>query len=161
MAEFIIKKPIMDLSIFKYYNFTMFNILGITRSVALIGSVFLMSMFFQNLMNYSVTTTGMMLIPQALALSIDYNSPFWYETFNKIKEFTVSKGSSFYSSVIASKGIFIGYYMRRWANVNAYDDAFFISALFVFASIVPSLMLKNIIYKKTKQPKETAAIEPD
>ncbi|MCL4558017.1 MAG: DHA2 family efflux MFS transporter permease subunit [Deltaproteobacteria bacterium] len=280
MTEFIVRHPIMDLSIFKNYNFTLSNIMQLTRSVALIGSVFLMSMFFQNLMNYSATLTGMMLIPQALALTVSmpiagkisdrlgakrpllfgtlltafslyyfsslsifsssgfivmgmimrgcgisfimapltisainaldpeqvnlgsgilnlllrigssfsiaimgvivqnrtdfhlsnytgnivYNSSSWYEALNKVKGYALSKGVSFYNARIAGKGIFIGYYLKRWANVNAYDDAFFISALFVLASTVPTLMLKNIIYKKSTQGKdatEAATTEPE
>ncbi|MGC8685826.1 MAG: DHA2 family efflux MFS transporter permease subunit, partial [bacterium] len=70
IIESIVRKPIMDLSIFKNYNFTMSNIMGLTRSVALVGSVYLMSMFFQDIMSYSATTAGMMVIPQAIALSL-------------------------------------------------------------------------------------------
>ncbi len=277
ITEFVVKKPIMDLSIFKNYNFTMSNIMGITRSVALIGSVFLMSMFFQNIMNYSATTTGIMLIPQALALSLSmpiagkisdkvgskpplimgtiltalslyyfsylsvfstygyifsdlllrgfgigfmmapltnstinslepeqvnlgsgilnlimrigssmsiammgiiienrtdfhmsiytgniaYDSPLWNASLNRIKIYAVDKGSSFYNSAIAGKAIFVGDYIKRWANINAYDDAFFIAALFVVFSIVPALMLKNVIYRKNKQVKDSTVIESE
>ncbi|MCL4479336.1 MAG: DHA2 family efflux MFS transporter permease subunit [Deltaproteobacteria bacterium] len=67
-TEFIVKKPIIDLRIFKNYNFVMSNILGVIRSIALFGTVFLMPLFFQNLMSYSATLTGILLIPQALAV---------------------------------------------------------------------------------------------
>ncbi len=274
MTEFVVKKPIMDLSIFKNYNFALSNVMQLTRSVALVGSVFLMSMFFQNLMNYSATTTGVMLIPQAIALSISmpiagklsdhfgakrplvagtlltayslyyfsnlsifssygfivagmlmrgcgisfimapltisainalepeqvnlgsgvlnlimrigssfsiavmgvivenrtdfhmstyadsaaYRSPLWHGALNKTMAYALSKGASFYNAAIAGRGIYVGYYLKRWANANAYDDAFFIGALFVLASIVPALMLKDIIYKKTKGPQKAAVV---
>jgi DHA2 family multidrug resistance protein len=277
MTEFMVEHPIMDLSIFRNYNFTLSNIMQLTRSVALIGSVFLMSMFFQNLMNYSATTTGIMLIPQALALtvsmpiagkisdwlgskrplifgtlltafslfyfsslsifsssgfivagmimrgcgisfimapltnsainalepeqvnlgsgilnlllrigssfsiavmgvivenrtdfhmttytgSIAYNSPLWYEALDRVKAYALSTGTSFYNASIASKGVFIEYYLKRWASANAYDDAFFISALFVLASLIPAFMIKNIIYKKVKPSKEAAVVESE
>jgi DHA2 family multidrug resistance protein len=277
MTEFMVEHPIMDLSIFRNYNFTLSNIMQLTRSVALIGSVFLMSMFFQNLMNYSATTTGMMLIPQALALtvsmpvagkisdwlgskkplifgtlltdfslfyfsslsifsssgfiiagmimrgcgisfimapltnsainalepeqvnlgsgilnlilrigssfsiavmgviaedrtafhmttytgSIAYNSPLWYEALERFRAYALSTGASFYNANIAGKGVFIGYYLKRWASANAYDDAFFISALFVLASLIPAFMIKDIIYKKVKPSKEAAVVESE
>lgn len=70
ITEFTVKKPIIDLSIFKNYNFVLLNILGITRSIALFGTVFLLPLFFQNLMGYSATMTGILLIPQAVMVSI-------------------------------------------------------------------------------------------
>jgi DHA2 family multidrug resistance protein len=277
ITEFMVKRPIMDLSIFRNYNFTMSNIMGITRSVALVGSGFLMSMFFQNIMNYSATTAGMMVIPQALALSVSmpfagkiadkigskppliagtlltavslyyfrylsvfssyefifadlilrgcgigfmmapltnsainslepeqvnlgsgilnliirigssisiammgtivenradfhmsvyagsavYHSPLWDAALNKIKVYAVDKGSSFYNAAIASKAAFIGDYMKRWAAINAYDDAFLIAALLVFASIVPAFMLRNVIYRKSKLAKDRTVIESE
>jgi len=276
ITEFMVKRPIMDLSIFRNYNFSLSNIMGLTRSVALVGSVFMMSMFFQNIMSYSPTTAGMMVIPQALALSISmpfagriadkigskppliagtlltavslyyfrylsvyssfefiftdlimrgcgigfmmapltnsainalepeqvnlgsgilnllirigssisiammgtivedrtdfhmstytgsmaYNSPLWSTALNKIKTYVVYRGSSYYNAAIASKGIFIGDYMKKWAVINAYDDAFVIGALFVGASLIPALMLRNIIYRKSKA-KDSAVIDPN
>lgn len=277
MTEFIVSHPIMDLTIFKNYNFTLSNIMQLTRSVALVGSVFLMSMFFQNLMNYSATTTGMLLIPQAVALTIsmpvagkisdwigskkpllfgtlltafslyyfsflslfssynfiavgmflrgcgiafimapltnsainalepeqvnlgsgilnlimrigsslsiavmgvivenrtDFNmstytgsihesSPLWSAALDRVKEYALAKGASFYNAGIASKGIYIGYYIKRWASANAYDDTFLVAALFVLASIIPVLLLKDIIYKKAKPSKQAAMIQTD
>ncbi len=69
ITEFSVKKPIIDLSIFRNYNFVLLNILGIMRSIALFGTVFLLPLFFQNLMGYSATMTGMLLIPQAVMVS--------------------------------------------------------------------------------------------
>ncbi len=79
---------------------------------------------------------------------------------NKIKTYVVYKGSSFYNAAIASKGIFIGDYMKKWAAINAYDDAFIIAALFVGASIIPAFMLRNIIYRKSKA-QDSSVIESD
>ncbi len=70
ITEFTVKKPIIDLSIFKNYNFILLNILGIMRSIALFGTVFLLPLFFQNLMGYSATMTGILLIPQAVMVSV-------------------------------------------------------------------------------------------
>ncbi len=70
LTELAVKQPIIDLSIFKNYNFTMGNLLGIIRSLALFSTVFLLPLFFQNLMGYSATMTGVLLLPQALSLSV-------------------------------------------------------------------------------------------
>jgi DHA2 family multidrug resistance protein len=70
ITEFTVKKPIIDLSIFRNYNFVLLNFLGIMRSIALFGTVFLLPLFFQNLMGYSATMTGILLIPQAVMVSI-------------------------------------------------------------------------------------------
>ncbi len=70
IAETVVKKPIIALSIFKNYNFVLLNILGIMRSIALFGTVFLMPLYFQNLLGYSATMTGIFMIPQAIMVTL-------------------------------------------------------------------------------------------
>lgn len=69
ITEFTVEKPIIDMSIFRNYNFVLLNILGIMRSIALFSMVFLLPLFFQNLMGYSATMTGILLIPSPLMVS--------------------------------------------------------------------------------------------
>ncbi len=280
ITEFMVKTPIMDLAIFKNYNFSISNIVGITRSVALVGSGYLMSMYFQDIMGFSATTAGLMVIPQAIALSltmpiagrlsdlvgakppliigtiitavslyyfrylsasldlsfiiadllargcgiglmmaslttsainalepeqinmgsgilnliirvgssfstaimgvivenrtdlhmtnyvgkIAYNSPIWNEELQKIKTYAIYNGASFYNATIAGKGAMIGD-IKKWAAINAYDDAFIVAAFFVATSIVPALLIKNIIYRRQKSVSAQTATakleEPD
>ncbi len=280
MTEFTVAHPIMDLTIFENYNFSISNIVGITRSVALVGSGYLMSMYFQDIMNFSATTAGLMVIPQAIALSITmpiagrlsdiagaklpliigtivtavslyyfrylslslnlqfviidllmrgcgiglmmaslttsainalepeqvnmgsgilnliirvgssfstaimgvivenrtdlhmanytgkiaYTSPVWNGELATIKTYALSQGASMYNAAIAGKGALIGS-IKKWAAINAYDDAFLIAAFFVAVSIVPALLIKNIIYRRQKSVSAQKAItvleEPD
>jgi DHA2 family multidrug resistance protein len=273
ITESVVKNPIIDLSIFKNYNFVILNIMGIMRSIALFGTVFLMPLYFQNLMGYSATMTGILMIPQALMVTVampiagrivdkvgpklplifgvlltayslhyfsslsllsDYtfiaiglmmrgfgisfimspvtsaainslkpeeinlgsgmlnvimqtggtfgiamlgtvldsrtdfhmsafvghfvpSSPTTHTMLSKISNFALSKGASFYNASIASNGGFM-MYLHQWATMNAFDDAFFITAIIVFLGIIPALMLKNIVYKKKKKSKEDIEI---
>ncbi|MGC8580306.1 MAG: DHA2 family efflux MFS transporter permease subunit [bacterium] len=273
ITESVVNKPIIDLSIFKNYNFVILNIMGIMRSIALFGTVFLMPLYFQNLMGFSATMTGILMIPQAIMVTIgmpiagkivdkigpkyplilgilltafslhyfaslsllsDYTfvaiglilrgfgisfimapvssaainslkpeeinlgsgmlnvimqtggtfgiamlgtildsrtdfhmsiyvghyvptSPITQSFLHKIANFALSKGASFYNTSIASSGAF-GMYLHKWATMNAFDDAFFITALIVFAGIIPAMMLKNVVYKKKKMSKEDIEI---
>ncbi len=60
------KYPIIDLTIFSNFYFSMLAILNLMRSVALFGRIFLLPLFFQNLIGYSATTTGLLLSPGAI-----------------------------------------------------------------------------------------------
>ncbi len=280
IAEFTVKHPIMDLTIFRNYNFSISNVVGITRSVALVGSGYLMSMYFQNIMSFSATTAGLMVIPQAVALSITmpiagrlsdlvgakppliigtiitavslyyfrylsasldltfiivdllvrgcgiglmmaslttsainalepeqvnmgsgilnliirvgssfstaimgvivenrtdlhmsnyvgtiaYNSPVWSRRIDTIKTYALAKGASLYTAASAGKGAMIGD-LKRWAGINAYDDAFMVAAGVVAISIIPALLIRNIIYRRQPSASAQKAVtqleEPD
>ncbi len=62
--------PIFDLKIFQNFHFSMIAILNIARAAALFGRVFLLPLFFQNLLGYSALTTGFLLAPGALVSGI-------------------------------------------------------------------------------------------
>jgi hypothetical protein len=85
------------------------------------------------------------------------SSPTTHTMLSKIANFALSKGASFYNASIASNGGFM-MYLHQWATMNAFDDAFFITAIIVFLGIIPALMLKNIVYKKKKKSKEDIEI---
>ncbi len=273
IAETVVKKPIIDLAIFKNYNFVLLNVLGIMRSIALFGTVFLMPLYFQNLLGYSATMTGILMIPQAImvtmgmplagklvdrvgpkmplifgilltAYSLFYfsslsllsdirfimiglmmrgfgisfimapvtsaainslkpeeinlgsgmlnvimqtggtfgiaalgsvldtrtdfhmasyaghfvpTSPVTQSLFQRISNFALSKGASFYSAGIAGKGSFSAY-LHQWATVNAFDDAFFLTGIMVLLGVLPALFLRNIVYKRKKSPDENIEI---
>ncbi len=273
IAESVVKKPIIDLAIFKNYNFVLLNILGIMRSIALFGTVFLMPLYFQNLLGYSATMTGILMIPQAIMVTLgmpiagklvdkvgpkmplvfgilltayslyffaslsllsniefitiglmmrgfgisfimapvtsaainalkpeeinlgsgmlnvimqtggtfgiaalgtvldsrtDFHmasyvghfvpsSPVTQDLFQKISNYALSKGASFYNAGIAGKGSLLAY-LHQWATMNAFDDAFYLTGILVLLGIIPTLFLKNIVYKKEKSSDERIEI---
>ncbi|HOX28273.1 MAG TPA: DHA2 family efflux MFS transporter permease subunit [bacterium] len=60
------KYPILNINLFKNFYFNMLSILNVLRSVAIFGRVFLLPLFFQNLLGYSAMTSGLLLSPGAL-----------------------------------------------------------------------------------------------
>ena len=60
------KKPILNIAIFKNFYFSVIALLNVARAMALFGGLFLLPLFFQNIIGYSATTTGMLLSPTAL-----------------------------------------------------------------------------------------------
>jgi len=65
-----IKNPILDLSLFTNFFFSVILILNLARSVVLFGRFFLLPVFFQNLVGYSAMTTGLLLFPGAVVAGI-------------------------------------------------------------------------------------------
>jgi len=64
------KKPIINLDLFSNFYFSILALLNVARAMALFGRLFLLPLFFQNLIGYSATTTGLLLSPGALASGI-------------------------------------------------------------------------------------------
>ena len=64
------KTPILNISLFRNFHFLVIALLNVARSVALFGRMFLLPMFFQNLIGYSARTTGFLLAPGALVSGI-------------------------------------------------------------------------------------------
>ncbi len=60
------KNPIINLNLFKGFHFSILAILNFTRSVALFGRMYLLPLFFQNMIGYSARTAGVLLAPGAL-----------------------------------------------------------------------------------------------
>ncbi|MCL5878291.1 MAG: hypothetical protein M1428_00630, partial [Deltaproteobacteria bacterium] len=58
---------------------------------------------------------------------------------------------------LAGQGSFMAY-LHQWATLNAFDDAFFLTAIMVLLGIVPALFLRNIVFKKKKSPDENIEI---
>lgn len=61
--------PVIDLRLFKYVTYSAGTIVSIVVGVALFGGVFLLPVFLQNLMGYDAIQTGLMMMPQGLALA--------------------------------------------------------------------------------------------
>ena len=73
-SSFLVKNPLIDLRLFANHNFLMANILNFLRAVAIFGSMFLLPLYLQNLLDYKALQTGIILAPTAISVAIV--SPF-------------------------------------------------------------------------------------
>lgn len=62
------KEPVVDLKFFKIPAFTAANITSFISFMGMIGGIFLIPIFVQTYLGYSVTQTGYLFIPMAIAL---------------------------------------------------------------------------------------------
>jgi DHA2 family multidrug resistance protein len=74
ISGFVVENPIIDLRLFANHNFLMANIINFVRSVAIFGSMFLLPLFLQNVLDYKALDTGIILAPTAISVAIV--SPF-------------------------------------------------------------------------------------
>ena len=70
----MVKDPIIDLRLFVNHNFIMTSIINFVRAMAAFGSMFLIPLFLQNLLDYKALQTGIILLPTAVSVAIV--SPF-------------------------------------------------------------------------------------
>ena len=70
LFEPFISHPLIDFNIFKNYNFTIISIINAIRAIALFGSLFIIPVYLENIMNYTPYTTGLIMMPSALAVAI-------------------------------------------------------------------------------------------
>jgi DHA2 family multidrug resistance protein len=73
-SAFLVRAPIIDLRLFGNHNFLMANIINFVRAVAIFGSMFLLPLFLQNLLDYTAFRTGVILAPTAISVALV--SPF-------------------------------------------------------------------------------------
>jgi DHA2 family multidrug resistance protein len=73
-SGFLVKDPIIDLHLFANHNFLMASIVNFVRAVAIFGSMFLLPLFLQNVLDYKALHTGIILAPTAISVAIV--SPF-------------------------------------------------------------------------------------
>lgn len=64
------KEPVVDLKFFKIPTFTASIITSFISFMGMIGGIFLIPIFAQNYLGYSVTQSGLLFIPMAVALAI-------------------------------------------------------------------------------------------
>jgi EmrB/QacA subfamily drug resistance transporter len=70
IVELRVKDPVMDITLFRSYTFTMANVLIWATSGVLFGSIFLLPFFFENVQGLSALTTGVIFISQGLAMAV-------------------------------------------------------------------------------------------
>ncbi len=74
VSGFLVKDPIIDLHLFANHDFLMANIINFVRAVAIFGSMFLLPLFLQNVLDYKALQTGVILAPTAISVAVV--SPF-------------------------------------------------------------------------------------
>ncbi len=70
----LIEDPIIDLRLFLNHNFVMSTIINFVRSAAAFGSMFLLPLFLQTILDYKALSTGIILLPTAVSVAVV--SPF-------------------------------------------------------------------------------------
>lgn len=70
--EWSVKKPLLDLGLFQYRNYSITMALAVLRSLALFGGLFLLPIFLENLAGYSTIQTGLWMVPGAVAIAIAF-----------------------------------------------------------------------------------------
>lgn len=70
VVEYRAKEPVVDLKFFKIPTFTASIITSFISFMGMIGGIFLIPLFAQTYLGYSVTKTGIIFIPMALAIGI-------------------------------------------------------------------------------------------
>lgn len=64
------KEPVVDLKFFKVPAFTIANVSSFISFMGLFGGIFLIPIFAQSILGYSVTQSGILFIPMAIAIMI-------------------------------------------------------------------------------------------
>ncbi len=70
LVENVVQEPIINLKVFRHGVFTITMILGLMRSVALFGGLFLIPLFLQRMMGLNEIQTGLAMLPGALVVSL-------------------------------------------------------------------------------------------
>ncbi len=92
------KEPIVDLKFFKIPTFSAALITSFISFMGLIGGIFLLPIFVQNLLGYSVTKSGYLFIPMAISILIA--APIGARLATKIEPRFVTAGGMFLSAFI-------------------------------------------------------------
>ena len=106
MALFIIveqreKEPVVDLKFFKIMAFTVANVSSFISFMGLFGGIFLIPIFAQSILGYSVTQSGILFIPMAIAIMIGVQIGVRLNTFLKPRYF-VSAGMVWSAFVLST-----------------------------------------------------------
>ncbi len=72
--ELFVETPLLNLNIFKNYNFVIAFIVNMIRAVGLFGAMFLLPLFIENVLNYNAMNAGILMAPTAVAVA--FVSPF-------------------------------------------------------------------------------------
>ncbi|MHB8232256.1 MAG: DHA2 family efflux MFS transporter permease subunit [bacterium] len=74
VTELFVSTPLLNLDIFKNYNFVIAFIVNMVRAVGIFGAMFLLPLFIENVLNYNAMNAGILMAPTAVAVALV--SPF-------------------------------------------------------------------------------------
>lgn len=116
-----IKNPIVDLSIFSNFNFSLIFAMSFLRAVCLFGRTIFLSLFMQTIMGYTAMQTGFYLIPGAIVAGMA--TPIFGKLSDRIDvRFLLVTGS------LISAFSFWQY--RSLSVISPYDDIFWPMLIF-------------------------------
>ena len=82
VRELSIDHPIVDLSILKYRSYSAGTFIGAVLGVSLFGSLFMLPLFFQDMLGLSAMQSGLDLMPRTLAMMVSMPISAWL--FNRL-----------------------------------------------------------------------------
>lgn len=69
-AEHVARQPFIDLSVYKIFPHTMATLVFIIQGFGLYGSVFLIPLYFESILDYTPLQAGMLMLPMALVVAV-------------------------------------------------------------------------------------------
>jgi DHA2 family multidrug resistance protein len=145
-VELTSNHPIVDLSVFKYRDFMLGNIVLFIFSLTLFGSSFLIPLYLQSGLDYSKLRTGMMILPIGLTQGI----------FGAASGLATKYFPAKFMVIIGIIGLGISYYFN--AQFTLYTEQSQILWLFTFRGIAMALMFAPLITLTLKSiPEEKMA----
>lgn len=66
IAEFTVKHPLIDLSLFRNFNFSLSNLILFIFGLGMFGSTFLMPLYLQNSLGYTAFQAGLLFLPMGV-----------------------------------------------------------------------------------------------
>ena len=69
-AEYIVRHPFIDLSVYKTFTHTMATLVFIIQGFGLYGSTFLIPLYFERMLDYTALQAGILMLPMALVVAI-------------------------------------------------------------------------------------------
>lgn len=70
ITEFSVRHPLIDLKIFKSFNFTLSNVVFFFFGLGLFGSTFLLPIYLQNSLGYTPLQAGLVFLPMGIILGL-------------------------------------------------------------------------------------------
>lgn len=70
ISELFVETPLLNLNIFKNYNFTVAAIVNMVRAIGMFGAMFILPLFLENVLNYNAMHAGILMAPTAVAVAV-------------------------------------------------------------------------------------------
>jgi MFS transporter, DHA2 family, multidrug resistance protein len=77
-TEFTVEHPLIELKLFKDFNFAVSNVVGFLFGFAMFGSTFLLPIYLQNSLNYTPLQAGLVFLPVGLMQGLVAPIAGWY-----------------------------------------------------------------------------------